>query len=222
MPHGYDLLVSPRIARDVAEIGVTIRGGNLGSPENPDDGGGQLRGGLTLMNRVTADIGDPDVPYRITITIAARDGWLSCESITVSARPDGPALTSATVRSLALSIYVRRVREEIEGTPFLLRETNRTESTVSYDLPVSAEDWQGFTIGQLRRRLRLTPEMAAEAYREALASPDPRHNQRPTAAAAEKLGASRGHVSRLLTEARRAGIEGLGAGRATRQKGGSK
>ena len=69
------------------------------------------------------------------------------------------------------------------------------------------------------RQARITPEIAAAAYREALASLDPEQNRRPTAAAAEKLGVSRGYISGLLSQARKQGIPGLGEGRPTRRKG---
>jgi hypothetical protein len=44
----------------------------------------------------------------------------------------------------------------------------------------------------------------ARCYREALA--DPELKRRPTAAVAERLNASRGHISRVLTAARRQGL----------------
>ena len=175
------------------------------------------------MNRFAAAIADPDVPYEITMTVAARDGWLACESVTVAGRPDGPAVGAASLRSLALSLYMQRIREELaeyRGGGLILKETGRTDRTVSYDLPVIAEDWDTFDFAQMRRAVhstKITAEMAAGAYLEALASPDPEKNRRPTAAAAEKLGASRGHISRLLTQARRDGIEGLGPQRPTRR-----
>ena len=80
-----------------------------------------------------------------------------------------------------------------------------------------------FDLAQVRRAVhatKITTQMAADAYLAALASPDPGQNQRPTAAAAEKLGASRGHISRLLSQARREGIEGLGPQRAATAQGG--
>jgi hypothetical protein len=213
--HSYAALVSPRTARDLAAINVVIHPGNLGSGK-PEQGGGPLRGGLTLMNRFKVDIGDPGLPYDIHLTVGARDGWLACEAVTIGARPGGPAVTSLAVRYVALGVYVQRIREELQlhlGALLVVKETGRTESTVSYSPPMSSEDWDTFDVAQLRRAARaaaLTPEMAAKAYREALASPDPRQNKRPTAAAAEKLGVSRGHVSRLVTQARHEGSPGLG------------
>jgi hypothetical protein len=200
-------------------VKVAIHSAGVGSGL-PEQGGGPLRGGMTLMNRFTADIEDPQVPHDITIIVGAHDGWLACEAVMVRETPDGPPVTGVTLRSVLLGLYMQRIREELAdhlGGALIMKETGRTDRTVSFDLPVSEQDWEGLDIAQLRRATRLTPELAAEAYKEALASADPEQNQRPTAAAAEKLGASRGHISRLLTEARRAGIEGLGPGRAPRK-----
>ena len=93
-------------------------------------------------------------------------------------------------------------------------------SALVRDILAAAESWKDGPEGprepghrlspaDLRRSLRLTPALAADAYREALASPDPRTRLRPTSAAAEKLGASRGHVSRLISTARAQGVTGL-------------
>lgn len=192
-----------------------------------DQGGGPLRGGLTLMNRFSAVISDPEVPYDITMTVGARDGWLVCEAVTVSGAPDGPPVSGASMRSLALSLYMQRIREELGqalGGGLIQREAGRTEHTVTWDLPVDAADWDALDFAQMRRAVhatKITTQMAADAYLAALASPDPEQNRRPTAAAAEKLGASRGHISRLLTQARREGLPGLGPSRAPRAGKGS-
>jgi len=219
--------VSPRVARDVAAISVTIDPHGAGQPVigsgEADKGGGPLRGGLTLMNRFKALIADPEVEYEISVTVGARDGWLAAESIPVAELPDGPAVNGATLRLLALSLYMQRIREELARWPGLLimKETRRTEHAVTWQPPASPDEWESFGIAQLRKAARaatVTTEIAAEAYREALGSPDSAQNRRPTAAAAEKLGVSRGHVSRLLTQARREGLPGLGPSRPPRKK----
>lgn len=223
---GYASAVSPRVARDVAAISVTIDPHGAGQPVigsgEAGEGGGPLRGALTLMNRFKALIADPEVEYEICVTVAARDGWLAVESITVAELPDGPAVNGATLRLLALSLYMQRIREELERWPgLLMKETRRTEHAVTWQLAASPDEWKSFDMAQLRKAARaatVTTEIAAEAYREALGSPDPAQNKRPTAAAAEKLGVSRGHVSRLLTQARREGLPGLGASRPPRKK----
>ena len=214
---GYALVVSPRSARDQTAISVVIYPGNMGSGK-PEQGGGQLAGGLTLMNRFRADIEDPAVPYLITLTVAARGGWLACESVTITERPGGPAVTAMALRSMTLSLYIQRVREELgeyAGGALITKESGRTENTISFEPPSEAE-WNALDFAQRRRSAQLTTDLVAAYYREALASPNPEQNRRPTAAVAERLNASRGHISRLLTQARREGLPGLGPTRAPR------
>jgi hypothetical protein len=219
----YAASMSPRVNRDIDAIGVTIRTGSIGRGTE-QEGGGPLHGGLHLMNRFTADIADPEVSYTIIMTVGARDGWLACESVTLAAAPGGPAVSGAAIRGIALSLYMQRIRQELGeagGGGIITKPAGRTEHTVSWDLPVIPSDWDSLEFGQLRRAVhasKITPEMAAGAYRDALASPDPDKNRRPTAAAADRLGASRGHISRLLTEARRMGLPGLGPARPPRRK----
>jgi hypothetical protein len=219
----------PRITRDVTAIDVNIdphgaqpEGQKALGRGTAEEGGGLLRGGLKLMNRFTADVKDPEAPFDIVVTVAAVDGWLAAESVTVSKRPDGPAVTAADMRTVALSLYLQRIRQELQkylGGGLLWKETARGEGYVAYDLPVAGPELD--RLADMRRAVRqakITPEMAAEVYKEALASHDPEENQRPVAAAAERLGVSRGHVSRLISEARKNGIPGLGAGRPSRRK----
>ena len=216
--------MSPRVNRDVRAIEVVEISADALGRGLEQEGGGQLQGGLVLMNRFTAQIADPEVPYAITMTIAARDGRLACESITVAAMPSGPAVGSGPIRGIALSIYLQRIRQELGdawGGGLITKPVARTEHAVAYQPLTTPEDWEKLDYAQARRAIhtsKITPQMAATAYRDALASPDPDKNRRPTAAAADALGASRGHVSRLLTEARRLGIPGLGPSRPARAK----
>ncbi|HMH92222.1 MAG TPA: hypothetical protein VK586_14195, partial [Streptosporangiaceae bacterium] len=150
------------------------------------------------------------------------DGALACESVTISEKPGGPPVTSLTLRSALISLYLQRIRDTLgshHGGDLVVRETYRDDSAgrINYAGPMP-DEWRDFDIAQVRKATRLTPELAAAAYREALASADPDVRQAPTAATAKKLGASRGHVSRLLTQARRDGIEGLGPGRPARRR----
>jgi hypothetical protein len=217
----YAGLVSPRTSgRDAAAVTVSIRAGDTGSGRS-DQGGGPLRGGLTLASRQTADITDPAVPYDIALTVAAQDGWLACESVTIKKRSGGPAVTPMAVRSMTLSVYVQRIREELGkvlGGGMVMKEIARGEGYVSHGFAVLHGQWVALDFAQRRRSSQLTTELVAAFYREALASPDPGQNRRPTAAVAERLNASRGHVSRLLTQARREGQPGLGPSRAPRKK----
>jgi hypothetical protein len=67
-----------------------------------------------------------------------------------------------------------------------------------------------------RTRRTLTTQQVAEVCREALGSRDPDVRRQPTEAAAARLGYSGGHVSRMLTRARREGLPGLGGMRPPR------
>jgi hypothetical protein len=177
-----------------------------------------------LMNRVRADITDPAVPYDITLTVSAQDGWLVCESATISRRADGPAVTPMAVRSMTLSLYVQRIREELGekwGAGLVMREVASGKGWRSFDLPAEPGQWDALDFAQRRHDAQLTTGLVAQCYRDALASPDPAQNSRPTAAVAERLQASRGHISRLLTQARQEGMPGLGPRRAPRKKGDS-
>ncbi len=211
----YDQFV-PRLVRDPSAIKVTFPQQTIGNG-SPELGGGPLRGGVELANRVIANIEDPALPYAITVTVAARDGFIVAESMTIAERPGGPPLASAAVRQTGLSLYVQRIREELPRVPgFLIEVQSRTDHTVSFGFPPVQADWDAFA--EMRRATRLTPEIAADAYLEALASPDPEKNRKPTQVAAEKLGISRGHAGRLITEARKRGVSGLGPGRPARRK----
>lgn len=187
----------------------------------PEDGGGPLRGGLVLMNRFTVDIDDPAVPYDVEMTVCALDEMLACEYIGMTRREDGPAVTSTSVRLLAVDSYLIRARQELEryvrsGALLLLKVVSQTPAATGYEPPDDAEVTT-FREGQ-RRRERLTTIQVAEAYQEALRSDDPAKNRRPTEAAAEALGYSRGHISRMLTQARRDGMRGLGPMRPPRTR----
>lgn len=221
--------VVPRITRDVAAIGVQIdphgaqpEGRKEVGRGKPEDGGGELRSGLTLANRFTATIYDPEVPFDIVVTVGAHDGWLAVEKVTVSKRPDGPPVNAQALRATALSVYMQRITQELQrfiGAGLLGKKVSQSEHATTFRLPALADDWQGFAeMRRAVREARITPEIAAEAYKEALASLDPEENRRPTAAAAEKLGVSRGYISGLLSQARKQGIEGLGPGRPERRR----
>jgi hypothetical protein len=106
-------------------------------------------------------------------------------------------MTSAAVRALWLSLYVRRFREELKGSPYLSGQVTVGEGYRSFDLPAAAADLDTFKVAQLRREFTLTPEMAAEAYKEALASRDPDKNQRRASPPPRRRSwARRGDMSR--------------------------
>jgi hypothetical protein len=172
----------------------------------PGSGGGMLHGGLKLLGQLTVDVADPAVPYDIRMVVVARDGWLACDSVTVASRGDGPPVTGAAMRVPKLAAYLSQARDELGGQlgAGLIVHVNRvTEHATSYGF-ASPADWDRLDFAQRRRAAQLTPELVAACYREALA--DPEQSRRPTAAVAERLHASRGHISRVLTAARRQGL----------------
>lgn len=81
------------------------------------------------------------------------------------------------------------------GGVLVVREARRSEHAVAWE-PVTPDQWDVFDTAQRRRAAQLTPEHVAACYREALGNPDPKQGRRLTAAVADRLIASRGHMSR--------------------------
>jgi hypothetical protein len=163
------------------------------------------------MNRFTADVRDPALPYHVTMTLRARDGWLSCEAITLRETPDGPPVTGVALRSVIVDSYVRLIREEVGGAggAFLINKvTTRTEDTLAWE-PPSEREWDALEAGQSRHKTKITTQLVAQSYREALA--DATTSRRATAAVAEHLHISRGHASKLISQARAEGLLGPAA-----------
>lgn len=179
----------------------------MGSPLTAEgQGGGPVWGGLQLLHRFTAEIDDPELPFRLTMTVGARDRRLVVEQVTIAQRDGGQAVTSAGLRLVRVDAYLAAVRQNLGtyGGAFLLAQVrDRTESAVSWGLP-SKEALERFEDGQ---RGSLTHQellaLAAHHYQEALASSDPKEFRKPTEAVAKRLHCTRGHASRLLSEARR-------------------
>lgn len=185
-----------RSRRDLRPIRVTVHQTNLGSG-TPEEGGGELGGGLVLLNRVTVDVSDPVVPdHRITITVAASEGRIVCESLTVSRVGTGPIVTATVMRKVPVDAYLLRAREElVTGTTYISR------GQAASCRGVGPEE-----IGDRRGGVPLS--RVAALYRDALADPSPRTHRAPTAAVAGWLDISRGHASRLVSQARREGLLG--------------
>lgn len=205
-----------RPSRDISAIEVRIdpndpKTGGLGSGR-PEEGGGPLHGGLHLQNRFKAAIRDPAVPYSIAMTLRARDGRLACEEISLQElETDSPPVTGVGLRSVVIDSYVTRVREalgEVGGALLIAKREQGKHGVASG--PVSPDTWEEFDGAQRRsqRPEKITTQVVVDYYQDALASPDPELNRRPTQAVADRLGISRGHASKLLTQARREGLLG--------------
>lgn len=193
-----------------SDVTVTLHGGDLGTGR-VEDGGGNLGGDLELDRRFEVDIDDPDCDYALTLVIAARDRRLVVEHATVSARPEGPPVTSTGLRTITVDAYLSLVRSELQalgGGFLILRRTQVAPNVVSRS-GVGADGWGDFAETQRRRRstAEALPEVA-RIYREALGSTDPNMAATPTQHVADRLRYTRGHASRLVAQARSAGLLG--------------
>jgi len=169
---------------------------------------GKVGGDVWLLAEPTCDIDDPRLPYLLTMTVTARKGRLVCGALTLRARPDGPPVTLANVRSVPIESYLREVSRYLWESrhPALMRKAE--ELPGAFD-SLSDKDVKVLEAGHRRRQptAEVLPKVVA-AYRSALSSKDPFDREAPTAAVARQLGYSRGHVARLLTAARREGLLG--------------
>ena len=164
-----------------------------------------MEGGITLVRRFEAEVDDLALPYLLNLTVGVHRRRLAIEGALILQRRGGSPVTSAGLRLVVLDAYLGAVRKELgalSGAFLLATVKERTPRSVSWS-PPSVEEWLRFEDEQ-RRSLprRETLHMVAEAYQEALADPDPEVFRKPTAAVAKRLHYSRGHISRLLTEAR--------------------
>jgi hypothetical protein len=213
-------VVSPRSSRETSAITVEIRADGIGSGL-PEQGGGPLRGGLTLTNRFQAGITDPAVPYNLAMTVGAHNGALACESFTITKRPGSPTVTSTEIRRVTVDAYLSRIRQELAvylGGGLIVQNWQQKGRTISFEGFPSPERLAALEDGQRRWRTSLTTADVAAKYREALRSEDPEASRRPTEWVAEQFGYSRGHISRMLTQARREGEPGIGELRPLRNK----
>lgn len=166
-----------------------------------------------LDQRFWADLDDPGLDFFVTIGIVARAGRLVAEEVTVKQRGDGPPVTSAALRRLPLESYLARVRSHVLRVDLWLisRRSEQSPGPGRVGLvrasPASREDRNRFDSAQRQRHEKAeTLPLVARAYEDAKADPDPLVSSAPIAAVARKLSYSRGHASRLLTEARKAGL----------------
>lgn len=183
---------------------VTFDDATIGTASEAD-GGGALGGGLVLMQRFGATVDDPEFAFLVHLIVAAREGRLVSESVSVRARAGGPPVTSTDLRAVKLDAYLACVRERLISTHghFLVMRRTREDEGTTY-VPVAADEWEGITNGPERRQPATDVLQAVTAaYREALRSADPVISSSPTAHVASKLGYSRGHAARLVAKARK-------------------
>lgn len=72
--------------------------------------------------------------------------------------PEGPAVSGAALRLLALSLYMQRIREQLAQHPTLLlaEEVRRTEHAVTWHIPPGPDAWDEFGFAQMRRAVHAT------------------------------------------------------------------
>lgn len=167
-------------------------------------GAGPLGGDLWLQRGFDVDVIDSAVPYRLTVRIIARRGRLVVESLTI--RGDTP-VNGAGLRRLRLEKYLDVVRTEMGQHAGLVM--NKRQEEVLPDGRTMRE----FTFvdpSTVLTRRRERPEdslpIVAQLYREAEESADAAIARAPTQYVADRLHYSRGHASRLVSQARRAGL----------------
>jgi len=175
-------------------------------------GGAPLEGDLELVEGFRAEVADPELGCDLSLTIGAHNRRLAIERAVFSLRVDGLPLTGTRLRSAPLDAYLQAVRRGLEelGDRLLVKNQMRSPgSQVPYLTRPTEEDWERFESERHRNhRTRQLLPLAAEAYRRALASPDPKVYRSPTAEVGRRLHKSRGHAARLVAMAREAGFLG--------------
>ena len=168
----------------------------------------RLEGGWSLESPFRARVTDSAVPVSIVLDVEAAGGRLVARAVRVERRKPSGVVDGSTLRALPIEQYLSHALNAATrfnpavGIPLVRPEVDRTDTTVTTSLMGTRRQIEQLAEGQARRRPgREAMERVVAAYKEALA--DPRTHHRPTAAVAEKLHFSHGHVSRLLTQARK-------------------
>jgi hypothetical protein len=198
-------------APDMTDVKVklpkaTVQNLRLGKP---------LQGDFQLNQEFTAEVVDPRIPYVIKITVGAFEGRLIAESVEIGRQPNGPPVTGTALRSIPVETYLVEIRRRAaRGHAGLILPRVVEEGSVSWRLGATVEEAARLESAHSKRRSTdETLRSVVNTYRAALADPD--LARRPTEATAEQLGYTRGHVSKVLTNARKLGLLGEAeAGRA--------
>lgn len=134
----------------------------------------------------TVKIEGYDVRFVVNIT----SGSAECESFTIAKTHGSKSrpITGEVLRSLPIAAWLHRSME-MTGAPFTIVEGERTP------MPT-----QTMIERQHRQPKSVLLPTVVEAYRRAVADPKTAHS--PTQAVADQLGYARGHISRLLSQAR--------------------
>lgn len=146
------------------------------------------------FSEVTADARFGDYNLRVGMRIIDRKPV--CELFQVAAIPGGPKVSPTTLREIPLAAVLERMLTDL-GFPYRLVDGEQ----ISVPTPTVVEER-----ASRQPRSTVLPQVV-EAYRDAIA----RGSNSPTADVARQLNYARGYVSRLLSDARKAGM--LGAAR---------
>ena len=184
-----------------------------------------LDGGLVMDQDLAVRVDDPKQPHVIELVIVPWEGRLEAGRVTVTRRNDAsPPVDHKALRfplasyvAGAVAEYLRRPTSDPDELMLTARIGRGRGGRPTFFHALGHDDQEpaasGLSQMQGRRRgKRATLVLAAELYLEALG--DPLHRRAPTQYVADKAHWSRGHASRLLTEARRANL--LGPARGTR------
>lgn len=134
----------------------------------------------------------------ITIEVEVVAGETECRSLNLKARPSGrPAkISSGVLRAIPLGTYLTWTLEAA-GFPFSV--VDGEEVQISTQAAINSR--------KRRPQSELLP-IVVNAYREALADRSAAIRAAPTQHVADVLHYERGHISRLLSEARKQGLLG--------------
>lgn len=127
--------------------------------------------------------------FKVVLTVRISGGRPMCESMTVSSRDGKPRVTGTTLRDIPLSALLQQSIEGI-GFPYSIKDERQ--------VPIGTQTM--IDRGKRQPKSVILP-MVVDAYREACA--DPATMNAPTEAVAKRLNYARGHISRLLSEARK-------------------
>lgn len=209
-----------RTARDFT---LRLQAGKLGR------GGGVVQGGAVLLGPYRVAVDDPELDADLELQVDAYDGRLAVSELVLRRRAGRPAPTATTLRRVALDSYLARSLAELPpgqlgsgrslDDPSKPVPTEDDEPTPNTRVSPARGQQQRQPARQARRvtprprdpaeRLQLLQEVV-KLYRHALQLPpegDPDGwRRKPTEYVARRVHLSRGHVGRLLTEARTEGL----------------
>lgn len=174
------------------EIGSNIRL-TLGQP---------IGNGLQLLGILSVRVTDETLDLTLNGDVGGVQNALAFRRLQIESHNGGP-ITSRTLRQLPLGTYLRLIFEDLKANhPYFVHSASRTGPPGSLS-PATAANIEAARVNM--KKSDLLPAAAA-AYNRGQSDPDPKRRRRAIELAAIELGYSRGHTSRLISEARRLGM----------------